>query len=109
MKIDNPTLPPFSKGGEGGFETYFLSSEKNGTLVLKQFKIPLQIWRFFKLATNLPNLPFVFTITSPSLQLRFIYLDFGVLDSPFEICITKIYISEVTYEGVGCRFTLPDE
>ncbi len=28
MKIDNSPLPPFSKGGEGGFETYFLRNSK---------------------------------------------------------------------------------
>jgi len=26
MKIHNPSLPLFSKGGLGGFETYFLSN-----------------------------------------------------------------------------------
>jgi hypothetical protein len=27
MKFSNPPLPPFSKGGMGGFETYFLSND----------------------------------------------------------------------------------
>jgi hypothetical protein len=29
MKIDNPPLPPFRKGGMGGFESYFLSNIKS--------------------------------------------------------------------------------
>jgi len=29
MKIDNPPSPPFSKGGMGGFESYFLSNPKS--------------------------------------------------------------------------------
>jgi hypothetical protein len=28
-KKDNPSLPPFRKGGQGGFEGYFLLSFRN--------------------------------------------------------------------------------
>ncbi len=47
MKIDNPPLPPFSKGGEGGFETYFLN-EPNSRFQTESFgSFEIKIWKLF--------------------------------------------------------------